>query len=338
MVVSFYMSPIEALYPGVIEIEGNMQEKSVACPLCGAFTQFVLTETLRRGTGVVFFCDNCDLGFLVGDHIDAKEYYARDYRQHVSHKAAAAATNPEEIFFTYKDYQDSRIELIRPHLRPWSYVLEIGASAGQFLSRPDVFAARRCAVELDPACCDFMEHALGIEVACDLLPETRFYDQKFDIVCAYQVMEHTEHPVEFLEEIRHVMKPGAVAFVEVPNLNDALLSVWDIGEHIPFYYHQEHRFYFSEKSLKSVAEKAGFKNARVVFTQDYNILNHLNWITNRAPQKDCHIGLAPVRLKGKNEDIANWLSTQLAVLNHQYIDKLVAAGATANATLILTAN
>jgi len=44
-----------------------------------------------------------------------------------------------------------------------------------------------------------------------------FRDKEFDIVYCDYVMEHIEHPVEFMREIRRVMKPGGNFFFRTPN-------------------------------------------------------------------------------------------------------------------------
>ena len=52
------------------------------CPLCSAHTDSVLSTELRRGNGIVFYCEACKHAFL-GDNqsIDPKAYYAEGYRQ-----------------------------------------------------------------------------------------------------------------------------------------------------------------------------------------------------------------------------------------------------------------
>lgn len=303
------------------------------CPVCGAPTDKVLTDRLRRGMGVVYYCESCDLGYLVKTWRDEKDYYAKDYRDSVSHKAGGSATRAAEIFDVYSRYQKSRVDAVLPHLKPSTSILEIGASAGQFLAH--ITAARRCAIEPDAECCELMEHA-GIETDTAFLRDSRFYRQRFDIVCAFQVMEHAENPVAFLKDIRAVLNPGGVAFVEVPNLYDPLRSVWSISEYEPFYFHGDHLFYFSMDALLAVAHKAGFTAPQIRFTQDYNLLNHLHWIMTRSPQPDCHIGLSPVKLTGADSGMASWLSHKLAALNDEYVSMLESSGETSNIMAILT--
>ena len=302
------------------------------CPLCHELTGDVLTSTLRRGVGTVFHCAKCDLGFLVGEKREG--YYHRQYRDEVNHKAEGGETTPQEIFDTYTRYQQGRINIACPNTKMES-VLEIGASAGQFLTHMKGIFARRCAIEPDPRCCAFMQ-AAGIETDANYLRNSRFYNEKFDVVCAFQVLEHVDEPRSFLAEVKHVLKPGGTAFIEVPNLYDPLRSVWGIPEYEKFYFHADHLFYFSWKSLVKYAVKAGFTKPQVFFTQDYSLLNHIHWLMNKAPQADCHVGLGPVKFEGKDSGMAAWLSHKLSALNEEYISMLESTGETSNLTMILT--
>ena len=96
--------------------------------------------------------------------------------------------------------------------------------------------------------------------------------------------------------------------------------------------------YFTKKSLLEVALAVRVQASKVKFefTQDYNLLNHLNWINNNTPQEDCHVGLSAVDLKGGADEIAGWLSGELTILNNSYIDRLKALKATSNIMMIIS--
>ncbi len=309
------------------------QPPATTCPLCGAQTSNILAHQLRRGNGMVRYCPACDHGYLVQEQVvDAKEYYGELYRQEYSHNAEAATTNAREIYRVYKDYQRDRLYHIGPHLTSGARLLEVGASSGQFLVHVKDKVAEVNAIELDKACCAFLSSELGIAAEAEFLEDSRFADETYDVVCAFQVIEHVEQPAEFLKTLRRVTKNGGTLFIEAPNLHDPLLSVWGVSNYQKFFYHSAHLHYFTEASLRKVAKEAGFRpdQIEISFTQDYNVLNHLHWIMNDGPQVDCHVGLSEINLRGPNPEIAAWLTEEMRAVNQRYIDRLVVAKCTSN--------
>lgn len=303
------------------------------CPLCNQASSSVLTHSLRRGQGKVLHCPACDHGFLVQhQQVDVKQFYAEEYRQEYSHRAEKAETNAFELFDVYKHYQKGRLDIISPLLKPDTRLLEVGASSGQFLWHVKDRVRQVHAIELDKACRKFLEEDLGIPADDEYLENSRFAGERYNVVCAFQVMEHIEDPVKFLRTLVDTTVPGGDILVEVPNLYDPLLSVWNVQAYGTFYYHCAHLHYFSESSLRKVACEAGFTESEIEIshTQDYNLLNHLHWIMNNTPQPDCHIGLGEVQVKGKHPAINVWLSQELKDLNRRYIDKLAGTGCTSN--------
>jgi len=311
---------------------------SASCPLCSGMTSQVLTTELRRGTGVVYYCEPCQHGFLVPDqNLDTKTYYAESYRQEYSHNAEVAATNASEIFKVYRHYQRDRISAISPYLTETTKLLEVGASSGQFLVNIKDRVAQVSAIELDKACCTFMQTELSISADSDFLRESIFRDETYDVVCSFQVMEHVISPVTFISELYQSTKEGGTIFIEVPNLHDPLLSVWNVEAYKTFFYHSAHLHYFTESSLRKTAMDAGFSadKIEISFTQDYNVLNHLNWVMNNVPQATCNVGLNEIEFSGNNQEISKWMTEQMRKLNEEYIAKLLNAKATSNMMMVL---
>ena len=308
------------------------------CPLCLKETESVLSTRLRRGTGIVFYCQGCRHGFLSENQApDAKAYYGENYRQEYSHNAEAAATNAREIFNVYKNYQTDRLKAVTPSLSAQTRLLEVGASSGQFLVNVKDLVARANAIELDKDCCRFMTSELGIEADSEFLRESRFSSERYNVICAFQVLEHVADPVAFLRDLAQSTSKGAKVFIEVPNLHDPLLSVWDVEAYRKFFYHSAHLHYFTEDSLKKTAVRAGFSADQIdiSFTQDYNLLNHLNWIMNNSPQATCNVGLSEVNLRGINEEMSAWLTGKIKALNGEYIARLVGMKATSNMMMVI---
>jgi len=294
---------------------------------------------MRRGQGIVNYCSVCQHGFLVNNiTFNEKAYYAEDYRKQYSHNAEEAATDARELFNVYKNYQSDRLAALTPELNTSKSLLEVGASSGQFITHIRNQVGKVHAIELDKACCEFLSADLGIEVDSEFLRESKFADERYDIVCAFQVMEHVPDPGAFIKDLKESSKQGGVIYVEVPNLHDPLLTVWNVDAYKKFFYHSAHLHYFTEKSLRQVALAAGFRDedVEISFTQDYNLLNHLHWVMNDGPQTDCHIGLSDICLNGLNKEISTWLTNKMSALNDQYVAKLIESKNTSNMMMKLS--
>jgi len=70
--------------------------------------------------------------------------------------------------------------------------------------------------EYDKDCCDFLLEKTGIEAVNASLTELPFADNSFDLICAFDVIEHIEDDALAVAEMHRVLKPGGHYFVTVP--------------------------------------------------------------------------------------------------------------------------
>jgi SAM-dependent methyltransferase len=96
------------------------------------------------------------------------------------------------------------------------------------------------------------------------------------------VLEHIGNPREFLSSIKKLLKPDGKLVILVPNIQDALVNLFEIPEFRSFYYCIEHLYYYSNRTLARLLEEEGF-DTEVELIQEYPITNHLNWAYRRAP-------------------------------------------------------
>jgi SAM-dependent methyltransferase len=266
----------------------------VNCYLCGNGGLSTLTTQLRYGDGVVRHCDRCDLGMLEHDAEDLAAYY-RDVYRAAHGPSVGEASSYDAIFAAYVDHQDERVALLRPHLQPEARLLEIGCSTGHFLANVGPFVGEAVGVDYDVGAAAYAAERTGRRTYGMGLEETDLEPASFDVVCAFQTMEHVEDPVAFASLVGRYLAPGGVALIEVPNLYDPLRSVFDSPGYRRFYYHRAHLFYFSPRSLALVAERAGL-SGDVFSMQDYNLLNQIHWVFTDTPQADSGPGLGAPRL------------------------------------------
>ncbi|MBI4464603.1 MAG: class I SAM-dependent methyltransferase [Acidobacteria bacterium] len=141
---------------------------------------------------------------------------------------------------------------LRSLLAPGDGLLDVGCGRGSLVQ-----LARQEGVE-----------AYGIERASPLkhsspyifdqdLPECRFPDGRFQLVVLWHVLEHLRGPVETLEEIRRILKPGGWLSVAVPNFGGAQARA--SGAH---WFHLDlprHFWHFRPRSLQHLLESHGFR-------------------------------------------------------------------------------
>ncbi len=271
------------------------------CPLCGKTTNRIATDTLRKGESrKVFYCGGCGLGFLENERSERelRSYYRTQYRKEYR-PDIAEKTDPAKLFDTYVDFQRDRLALISPYLKKSTRLLEIGCSAGMFLWHVRGKVGEAVGIDFDADSAKYAARKCGCRVYTEELARLPLPKGYFDVICMFQTLEHVNDPLEFIKNAGEYLKPGGILYVEVPNLDDILVSSYDLPFHSRFYFHSAHLFYFTRRSLAKLLSIAGF-SGKFHFTQDYNLVNHFNWIINDAPQKNCLSGLSSPELRFKS--------------------------------------
>jgi len=280
------------------------------CCLCGTQKLVVLTTRLRDRPGKVWYCDACELGMLERKPSNLKKYYDEKYRKHYSPRVNQTSSYAE-IFESYVHYQTQRVQLLRPWLRQDMRLLDVGCQTGHFLFNIKNLVKEVVGVDYDSGAADFASKVCQCTTFGCGLDETGLPPASFDVVCAMQTMEHVADPVSFASTLGKYLKLNGIIYIEVPNLKDALLSVYNNQPFRDFYYREAHILYLTQSSLEAVMSRAGFEGT-IHFLQDYNFLNHLHWNFIGQPQPSCHDGmgvpkLPSVGVEGElRKDLEDW--------------------------------
>lgn len=151
---------------------------------------------------------------------------------------------------------ENRITDIEENMPKRGKLLEIGSAMAHFL---DAMKRRGWDVKGIEISEDAIELARqqGIEVFCGILEDYQT-DEKFDVVCMYQVLEHVPDPAYVLERSHQLLNPGGFLVVEVPNLEsfDAKINPqrrywnYDLPRHLN---------HFSPGVLRKKLRKSGFE-------------------------------------------------------------------------------
>lgn len=99
----------------------------------------------------------------------------------------------------------------------------------------------------------------------------------------FHVLEHLIDPVNVLETLRSTLSENGKLIIEVPNSNDALLTLYNSKSFSEFTYWSCHLYLFNPSTLKTVIEKAGYKVNYIKQIQRYPLSNHLYWLSKELP-------------------------------------------------------
>tara|TARA_Y100000310_G_scaffold260629_2_gene269673 strand:- start:11404 stop:12234 length:831 start_codon:yes stop_codon:yes gene_type:complete len=231
------------------------------------------------------------VGYIAPPHNDLRAYYADEYRKTHSN-AVGKVLSPRENFDLMRPLLDRREEFFRKYIPEGAKVLEIGCSSGYFLDRiRDDYAV--FGNEWNPDDAAFVRDELGIPCSEEAF-EDAYPGEEFTAIVAYQVIEHLPDPHAWITAIKKRLIGGGWIIVETPNLDNALVSIYDIPEFKDFFFRESHITYFDQTALANTLGSHGFE-AQVYLRQDYSFWNTVHWLYAREPQPDVVVARAPIK-------------------------------------------
>lgn len=137
-------------------------------------------------------------------------------------------------------------------------ILNIGCGPGrssQYLSK----FGHVVSIEYDKFCCEFASEKTGLEIINGSITELPFNDNSFDLVCAFDVIEHVEDDQLAVQEMKRVAKDKGVLFITVP----AFMSLWS--------HHDVINHHFRRYKLAEIAQLFGkVDNGKKIFSSYFN--------------------------------------------------------------------
>ncbi len=175
---------------------------------------------------------------------------------------------------------ERRLESIKGYARG-TRLLDVGCSCGFFLEAAAKQGFDVTGVEFSQVAVSLAAPAVRERIICGDLASIRTRgDASYDVVSAFDVIEHTRDPVQFLRELWQALSPGGLLVLTTPDTGHWLRRV--MGKHWPMLQPLQHTVLFSRSALHNLLEAMGFHDivvgdARKVLTADYlfgQIRNH----------------------------------------------------------------
>jgi len=250
------------------------------CYLCGSQEVTQVHDNIRYNLkSRPYRCNACGFVFLYPRMTpnEEREFYDKKYRFLYENQPAEDLWN-ESLPETKK-----RVMRFKDFYTKNSRLLEIGCASGFFLSEVKEYVRSGIGVELTN---EYVKYAIGkgLDVRGSL---DEISDDSCDLIFMFHVLEHINDPVQFLKEVKKKLAYNGKLIIEVPNVDDILVSTYKIKQHLDFYWEIAHNFYFSKTTLGKVLEKAGFRY-EIIPLQRYDLSNHMYWMLTGKPGGQGH--------------------------------------------------
>jgi len=243
----------------------------VNCYLCNSGSLNVRKGQVRDKPELkVLACSSCGLVTLSSfEHIQANFY--EDSGMH--------GTEPVSMDVWLKGTEGDdqrRFDMLRAIL-PNKKLLDFGCGAGGFLNKAQFLAATVCGVELEKRVQKYWKNKVVI------YPDLPCAVGHYDLITAFHVIEHLSDPANMLRILAEKLSKDGRIILEVPNSEDALLTLYDSVAFQHFTYWSQHLFLFNAETLRMLAEKAGLRILTIEQHQRYPLSNHLYWLAQGKP-------------------------------------------------------
>jgi len=235
----------------------------IACPICGV----TAAPAERVGSATYFGCPVCETLFQhpmptidqMRAYVDA-EYAGGVYNDYV------AAAQLKSLTF------DARMATIRERVG-LGRLLDVGASCGFLVeaalrSGYDAYGVELSAEAIAKAPPAIRQRlTLGDVNSLDLQAQATF-----DVVTAFDLIEHVFDPKEFLTSLHRVVKPGGWIVITTPDVGHVLRYV--LRARWPMFQPMQHTVLFARRGLRLALSAAGFDDivitaAHKTLTADY---------------------------------------------------------------------
>ncbi len=264
------------------------------CNLCNSKKHKKRKGSVRDNKNLeIFECCDCGLVFLSQDnHIDETFYENSNMHQSFDFYKWRNETLVDDTR-RFKFLENSLVN---------KNILDFGSGNGGFLKLAKDISKSILGVELEKAIVPYYkEENIPLENNLDNI------NNKFDTITSFHVIEHIKEPLVILEKLKNLLEDNGKLIIEVPNANDALLTIYENEAFSNFTYWSCHLYLYTQHTLSLLAKQAGFKVEFIKHIQRYPLSNHLYWLSFN--KSGGHENLGYLDSKELNQAYENQLAT-----------------------------
>jgi SAM-dependent methyltransferase len=231
------------------------------CPICkkGKEFGFIMDFLKEKYCYSLFQCSECGVQFWEPRKNPGEAWYQD--------------RNPYEIINlvghkVYRGYHKKFIERSKK-LPKGLKILDIGCGAGEFIAELEKLGFEVFGIDFDKKAVQIAKNNFGLK---NIFPESldEFLErkdfEKFDIITFFEVLEHMDNPVTFIENLQKALKPDGKIIFSVPSRERFLVNSnkWDFPPH--------HFTRWEKKSIENIFSKHGFGIDFIDYVEVFKII------------------------------------------------------------------
>ena len=259
--------------------------KKTECGLCNEKEYKVIYNGIIRDGVVgikttikhkVVKCNGCGLVRLLDNPLTMEYYQSDEYRN-----AYNETSSPSDYIEMHDNEQPSRLDRIGATFFRDKIVLDFGCGGGAFLDL--VSGLSRETLGIEPFS-GYHESLIdrGHEMFSNMETAQSKYKDKVDSIVSFCVLEHVQNPQQYLKDACSLLKKSGKMYLETDNIHNILMK-FNINSFDEFFYRTAHLYYFEDKTLRKMAEQAGFSDIRISFRHNYDMSNVMLWLRDNKP-------------------------------------------------------
>jgi 2-polyprenyl-3-methyl-5-hydroxy-6-metoxy-1,4-benzoquinol methylase len=216
------------------------------CEICGT-----IMNKLQLNNHTILKCTSCEYYKTeenLGDPDELRKKYKGDFWNQGNLSDIIKTNFSNKRGRDYKLAQESMFTFCKRFIPSKGNILEIGVGTGIHLLNFDKLGYQVTGIEPDPVSAKFLNEKLKNGTCINGYIEDLTFEDKFDVVFLYHVVEHIEHPLSMLKKCKDILKDNGIIIIAVPDCENSFSLESSISN--PF-----HIWHFSKKSFETIRMK-----------------------------------------------------------------------------------
>lgn len=243
----------------------HFQSVPQICPVCreGKNFNFIRDYRKKKYNFSLFECRLCEVQFWTPFKSPSAEWYkdlyqkTKEYELNQGLKANINRGYHKNFLKKYKDSING------------AKILDLGCGRGEFIAELRKRGSDVWGIDFDKNAIEIAKKNFGLKNAYAMSFADFFGSQnicQFDFVTFFEVIEHIDNPLEFIQNVEKILKPGGKIVLSTPCRDRFLanLARWDFPPH--------HLVRWNRESISNLFEKIDFEISDINYQEQFKHL------------------------------------------------------------------